>query len=153
MVIIISREKTKGRERKGGRRLSKGLCRTHYDVRKEITSRTVQFTTRHLINLTGKSHERGNLSSRDRSLCPKPTFVLDLQKARIESLHRRPFLLGTPSSSCCGLTTWHSTLHRSSIQCWELMWRKSKWQGRDGTDEKEQPGTRFYPERVDINMI
>lgn len=75
MVIIISREKTKGRERKGGRRLSKGLCRTHYDVRKEITSRTLQFTTRHLINLTGKSHERGNLCLQGREVSARSTHL------------------------------------------------------------------------------
>ena len=71
MVVIISREKTKGRERKEDRRLSKGLCRTHYDVRKEVTSRTVQFTTRHLINLTGESNERKSLSSGDRRSLPE----------------------------------------------------------------------------------
>lgn len=97
MVVIISREKTKGRERKEGRRLSKGLCRTHYDVRKEVTSRTVQFTTRRLINLTGESHERGNLCLQGtEGLCLKPMFVLDLQKARTERLHKGSSSLAPP---------------------------------------------------------
>lgn len=40
---------------------------------------------------------KGNLCLQGtEGLCLKPTFVLDLQKARTERLHRRPFLLGTP---------------------------------------------------------
>lgn len=40
---------------------------------------------------------KGNLCLQGtEGLCLKPMFVLDLQKARTEKLHRRPFLLGTP---------------------------------------------------------